>query len=257
MRQSRSLPTAAPAPTAPAWVGFAADTLLAIGLILLLSLLAGGVWALAVNGQAGPTQPGVLAQMCMAMVATGGTAVVLYLWRGKATPGEMAQSLQAMRRGATWGWSLLTGVLAFSGSAVVSWLFSRISELPTPSNMALMEQAVAQYPLFLVVFAVLLAPFYEELLFRRVLFGRLARAGILVPGIVFSSLLFALSHEIPGLGTQGWLGMLQLWLIYGGMGAAFAWLYQRTGTLMAPFLAHAINNAAALAGLMLGWTTGT
>jgi membrane protease YdiL (CAAX protease family) len=257
MRLSRSTapsPPVAAAPTAPAWLGFASDTLLAIGMTLLLSLAAGVVWALAGRGEGGAAQPGVLAQMCMAVVATGGTAVMLYLWRGRATAVEKASSVQAMARASTWAWSILTGVLVFSGSAVVSWLFSQLTTLPTPSNMGLMEQAVVQYPVFLVLFAVLLAPFYEELLFRRVLFGRLARAGVVLPGIVLSSLLFAFSHEIPGLGSQGWLGMLQLWLIYGGMGAAFAWLYHRTGTLLAPFVAHAINNAAALAGLMLGWT---
>ena len=34
------------------------------------------------------------------------------------------------------------------------------------------------------------------------------------------------------------------------MGAAFAWLYQRTGTLWAPIAAHALNNAIALAALV-------
>lgn len=238
---------------AAAWLGFAADALCAIGLLLLLSLVAGALWALAGGAAVPGMSPGVLAQMGMAVLATGGTAVLLYLWRGRASASQWQQSLQAISRPSTWGWSLLTAGLVFAGSAGVSWLFSRFSALPAPSNMALMEQAATQYPVLLVLFAVLLAPFYEELLFRRVLFGRLARAGLVLPGIVLSSLLFAMSHEIPGLGTQGWAAMLQLWLIYGGMGAAFAWLYHRTGTLMAPFAAHAMNNAAALTGLMLGW----
>ena len=40
------------------------------------------------------------------------------------------------------------------------------------------------------------------------------------------------------------------------MGAVFAWLYQRTGTLLAPILAHAVNNGAALIMLMLGLSSG-
>ena len=249
-------PTISPMPAASpaaAWLGFAADALFAIGLLLLLSLVAGAVWALAGGAGASGMSPGVLAQMGMAVVATGGTAVVLYLWRGRASASEWQLSLQAMARRSTWGWSVLTACLVFAGSAGVSWVFARFAALPAPSNMALMEQAASQYPVVLILFAVVLAPLYEELLFRRVLFGRLARAGLVVPGIILSSLLFAMSHEIPGLGSQGWLGLLQLWLIYGGMGAAFAWLYHRTGTLMAPFVAHALNNAVALAGLMLGW----
>lgn len=242
---------------AAAWVGFAADVLLAIGLMLLLSLAAGIGWAL-VQGAAGNTAsltPGVLAQMGMAVLATGGTAVILYLARRRASEAEKAASLAAMYRSRTWVMALLTGAGVFVGSLLVSWLFSRFSGAPTPSNAGLMLKARDQYPLFLMVFAVGLAPFYEELLFRRVLFGRLALAGRVLPGLVLSSLLFALSHELPGVSGQGWAGMLQLWLIYGGMGAAFAWLYHRTGTLAAPIAAHALNNAAALAGLMLGMTS--
>jgi hypothetical protein len=45
-------------------------------------------------------------------------------------------------------------------------------------------------------------------------------------------------------------GIAQLWLVYGGMGAAFCWLYRRTGTLWAAITAHALNNAVALAALV-------
>ena len=236
-----------------AWLGFAADAMFAIGLMLILSLAGGIVWAVIAAARGlDMAAPGVLVQMAMAVIATGGTAVLLYLLRRRASDAEKLASLQAIYRASTWGWTLLAGVAVFVGSSLVSWLFSQFSTQPTPSNMALMEQARAQYPLLLVLFAVGLAPLYEELLFRRVLFGRLAAAGMVLPGIVLSSLLFALSHEIPGLSGHGWVAMLQLWLVYGGMGAVFAWLYHRTGTLLAPMVAHAINNGVALSLLMLG-----
>lgn len=250
--------TPAPSPafkqsTTAAWIGFSADVLLAIGLTLLLSLAAGIGWALyaAATGQ-GTGAPGILAQIAIAIIATGGTAVVLYLLRRRASEAEKQASLQAIHRPRTWLLSLLGGIGVFAGSMLLSWCFAQFSTTPAPSNVALMEQAREQYPLLLVMFAVCLAPMYEELLFRRVLFGRLAAAGLVLPGILLSSLLFALSHEIPGLSGNGWAGMLQLWLIYGGMGAVFAWLYHRTGTLLAPIVAHAINNGAALTVLMLG-----
>lgn len=257
MKQPPPPPFLSSSASTAAWVGFTADTLLAIGLMLVLSLFAGICLAL-FNVSSGQNQaaPGVLAQMLIAIVATGGTAAVLYLWRRRATAAEKAASLQAIHRRRTWVTSVLAGAAVFVGSLVVSWLFSRLSASPAPSNNALMQQAREQYPVLLVVFAVGLAPLYEELLFRRVLFGRLAAAGLVLPGIVLSSLLFAVVHEIPGLSANSWPGMLQLWLIYGGMGAVFAWLYQRTGTLLAPILAHAVNNGAALIMLMLGLSSG-
>ena len=246
-------PAPAAAGRSAAWLGFAADTLFAIGLTLILSLAGGVIWALIAAARGlDMAAPGVLVQMAMAVIATGGTAVLLYLLRRRASDAEKLASLQAIYRPSTWGWTLLAGAAVFLGSSLVSWLFAQFTDQPTPSNMALMEQARAQYPLLLVLFAVGLAPFYEELLFRRVLFGRLAATGMVLPGIVLSSLLFALSHEIPGLSGHDWAAMLQLWLVYGGMGAVFAWLYQRTGTLLAPIVAHAINNGVALTMLMLG-----
>jgi membrane protease YdiL (CAAX protease family) len=68
-------------------------------------------------------------------------------------------------------------------------------------------------------------------------------------GVVLSSLAFALIHEIPGTSANGPAEIAQLWLVYGGMGAAFCWLYQRTGTLWAA-IAHALNNGVALAALV-------
>ena len=117
-----------------------------------------------------------------------------------------------------------------------------------PTNEAMVEEAAARWPVFLTLFVVILAPAYEELLFRRVLFGRFLRAGRPWLGLVLSSLAFALAHEVPFLSHGNTLpAMLLLWVVYGGLGAVFAWVYWRTGTLWAAVLAHALNNGIALA----------
>lgn len=195
-------------------------------------------------------QPGALAQILMALVATGGAALVLYFFRRRATPAERALSFQAARRPSIWGWTLLVATGVIVGSNLIAWLAKQGGIEPVPTNLALMEQAMTRFPWFLALFAVVLAPAYEELLFRRVLFGRLWQAGRPLLGMLLSSLAFALVHEIPGTSANGPWEIAQLWLVYGGMGAAFAWLYQRTGTLWAPIAAHALNNGIALAALM-------
>ncbi len=53
-------------------------------------------------------------------------------------------------------------------------------------------------------------------------------------------------HEVPGSSANPPLAVLQLWLVYGGMGAVFGLLYRRAGTLWAPILAHGLNNGIAL-----------
>ena len=251
-------------------VGFLIDFGLAAVILFGLSLLTGLIWGMVRGMQIGadaaarglPTdditaltqqlgQPGPLIQVLMALVATGGAAVILYFARRRATATERQHSLAAIARASTWGWILLVALCVVVGSNGIAWAARQFGVQPVPTNLDLMTRAVEQFPIFLGLFAVLIAPAYEEVLFRRVLFGRLWQAGRPLLGALLSSLAFALVHEIPGVSGNGLWAMLQLWLVYGGMGAAFCWLYQRTGTLLAPIAAHALNNAIALGVLML------
>ena len=266
-----SVPPAAPRASRPGspLLGFGLDILLAACILLGLSLVCGlawGLWrgievgmALAREGGGAPDaaqlgsqlgQPGALAQMLIALVSTGLAALVLYFWRRPASQAERTASHAAVRRASTWGWTLLVAAGVFAGSSLISWLGKQLGIEPVPTNLPLMEQALAHYPVFLVVFAVFLAPAYEELLFRRVLFGRLWAAGRPWLGMALSGAAFAFIHEIPGTTANGLPEVLQLWLVYGGMGVAFAWLYRRTGTLWAAIAAHTLNNAIALTALV-------
>lgn len=240
--------------------GFLLDLVLAVIVMfaaVLVASLGWGLWSaitLADAGADGATitaalgaAPGPLAQIVMTLLGMTAVSVSLYFLRHPANADERRQSLGHLRRPATWGWTAAVGLAVFLGSSLVGWLASLAGIDPEPSNLAMIDAALRQWPVFLVLFAVLLAPAYEELLFRRVLFGRFLAGGRPWLGLVLSSLAFALIHEMPGSSANPPLAILQLWMIYGGMGAAFAWLYWRTGTLWAPILAHALNNGIALA----------
>jgi membrane protease YdiL (CAAX protease family) len=259
-----ALPQPPPRKPGSPLAGFLIDFGLAALALLALSMLGGLFWglyrAVVVAREGGVSldeglvqhvgQPGALAQILMALFATGGAALLLYFLRRRADGPERTASLQAARRPSTWGWTLVVAAGVVIGSNLIAWLAKQGGVEPVPTNLALMEQAQARFPWFLALFAIVLAPAYEELLFRRVLFGRLLQAGRPWLGMLLSSLAFALVHEVPGTSANGPWEIAQLWLVYGGMGAAFAWLYQRTGTLWAPIVAHGLNNAIALAALM-------
>lgn len=263
---------ALPAPARPVSdrapvLNFFLDALIALVILLVTSLATGVIWGLfrgfqlvaqakrqgieldatQVSHQLG--QPGAMAQLLMALVSTGLAAVVVYFWRRRASAAERQQALAALWRPGTWGLAVLVALGVFCFSTLTGMLAERLHIQPVPTNLSLMSDLLVQWPLSAVLFAVVLAPAYEELLFRRVLFGRLLAAGRPVLGIVLSSVAFALLHEIPGLSGNGFLAICQLWLVYGAMGAAFAWLYWRTGSLWAAILAHGLNNAIALAAL--------
>jgi membrane protease YdiL (CAAX protease family) len=258
----------APRRTGSPLAGFLIDLGLSAALLFALSFLAWIVWGVVQSSHVSPPtapgelqqavpalgKPGALAQLLMALAGTGGAALIVYFWRRRASAEEQRRSVQAVRQPGTWGWTVLVGVLVIVGSNGIAFLARQAGIEPVPTNLALMNRAWDQFPLFLTLFAVLLAPAYEELLFRRILFGRLWQAGRPLLGAVLSSLAFALIHELPGTSGNGPMAIAQLWLIYGGMGAAFCWLYQRTGTLWAPIAAHGLNNAVALAALALSGT---
>lgn len=84
----------------------------------------------------------------------------------------------------------------------------------------------------MLVWSAALGPALEELIFRGFLFRALAKHWGFGPGLLVSSLLFALGH------AYAWDGMLSVFL----SGVVFGWLYFRTGSLVLVWLVHALNN---------------
>ena len=74
------------------------------------------------------------------------------------------------------------------------------------------------------------APIVEEILFRGLLFAGLRHTLGLRPGVWISALLFASVHAEIGFG------------VIFALGAILAWLYDRTRSLVAPMIAHAVHN---------------
>lgn len=96
---------------------------------------------------------------------------------------------------------------------------------------------------------------FEEVAFRGVLPGLIARTTTEPVAVGLSSVLFGLWHVLPALdnhggsGTADHLGRLPTAAttiaLTAGAGLGFAWLRQRSGSLIAPVLTHAALNSAA------------
>lgn len=79
---------------------------------------------------------------------------------------------------------------------------------------------------------VIIAPIFEELAFRGLLFAMLRRRFTFLPAALLSATIFALAHGYSLLGfiSVMWSGFL------------WAWIYDRTGSLIPGMVAHAVNN---------------
>ena len=102
----------------------------------------------------------------------------------------------------------------------------------------------------LTVFLALIHSLLEEYYWRWFVFGWLRRLLPLLPALLLSSVAFMSHHVIilavffPG---QFWTATVPFSLAIAGGGFVWAWLYDRTGSLYAPWLSHLIIDLAIMA----------
>jgi membrane protease YdiL (CAAX protease family) len=150
-----------------------------------------------------------------------------------------------------WRWShalrrLASGIAAAGLCAIPAlWVYQFLQEL--------LGEGLADAPILPLVVAgqswgwkalVLVAlcgavPAVEETIFRSVLFSALRRQWSFLPSAVVSAAIFAVAHlHFAGLATYSLLGLL------------FSYLYERSGSLLAPWAAHGAFNGFNLAILL-------
>jgi ABC-2 type transport system permease protein len=100
----------------------------------------------------------------------------------------------------------------------------------------LLQQATSAVSgkLWIPLLAIVAAPIFEEFIFRGLIFGGLRRSMGALQAILASAAVFAIVHPPVSI------------IPVFGLGVCAAFAYERTKTLLAPMLAHAIYNAAVL-----------
>ncbi len=106
----------------------------------------------------------------------------------------------------------------------------------TQGSLELVIHAGPEARIYLWVAAGLLAPVFEEVLFRGFLFQNLREKVGSTGAMLSSGLVFAAVHLDPG-------HLLPLT----ALGAVLAFLYERSGTLLVPIAVHAAWNVATIA----------
>lgn len=134
---------------------------------------------------------------------------------------------RAVRMGAIWG------VAAWIGASVVSaGVVALLGALGMEVEPQAAEQALTVVEPWVAILAVvILAPIAEELFFRGVVFNAFLREHGPRMGYVGSAAMFAVIHLSIA-------ALLPIFLL----GLALAWVYDRTGNLLAPIVMHAVVN---------------
>jgi membrane protease YdiL (CAAX protease family) len=145
------------------------------------------------------------------------------------------------------------GAIGLVANLAVTTLLSQVGLAPNQLeqfNFALTDGVFAKT--ILLIFAVLIAPFVEELFFRGFIFGMYRRRKSRWVAYVASSVLFAGPHLLSGQSNPAQLAGLAIGILV--LALVLAWIYDSTGSLYPGILAHAVNNAI---GLILFYALGT
>lgn len=131
----------------------------------------------------------------------------------------------------TLGWGVLGGLLAVGANLFFGLLLGLLGvEIQEQEALARLladpERLLAAAP-----WIVLFVPFAEELLFRGYVFRYLDQQTTRVAALVVSSGIFALIHG-------NWTGFPS----YIAVALVFSWVYVKTGNLVAPVVAHGVQN---------------
>ena len=151
-------------------------------------------------------------------------------WRVQPVVSAVRQALS--------GWLMITPVVMLAG-----WLLVKVFGDPGGSNPLLELVLLSRDPLALILLsltAVVLAPLFEEVIFRGVLLPVLARRVGFPAGALLNGLLFAMAHISIG-------ELIPLTVL----GTGLALVRLRSGRLLPCVLMHAVWNAVTFANLLL------
>lgn len=230
-----------------AQVFFARWRFLHVGVVALVLLLASSLAPRAIDALAPRSLlPEALAGLGASLIALGLTAIPILLFASRLDP-EGAASLGLRARGSlrAAGAGLVCYALLVPGLFGLSlswpWLLERLGGEFKPQELAnALADLAGSQRLLAALLAVLVLPFFEELIFRGFLQPLLVQNLGDRGGVFLASLVFAVLH-----GDSALLPILGLSLLLGS-------LMLRTQRLAAAWLVHAAHNG--LAFLLLGAT---
>ncbi|MFD2130471.1 CPBP family intramembrane glutamic endopeptidase [Pseudogracilibacillus auburnensis] len=167
-----------------------------------------------------------------------GVIIVLIIMKKDIKDEKNAHPLSG---GKIFGWSVLGVFLAWVAQIIAVKIEMDILGIdPNSANTEVIVELTKLNPIFILIPAIL-APIFEELIFRKILFGTLHKKLHFFWAALISSLIFGVLH----------MDLLHI-LIYVTMGFVFAYLYVKTKRIIVPIIVHmSLNTITVLAQIFL------
>ena len=193
--------------------------------------------------------PTLLIVVTIIAQSAGSIAALLYFW-------ILARVRRAGKLWPALGWHSLDGTHT-DGATVLKYLFSGVALAITVTVMGQFVKQSGPVPfeeffkarqsvLMLMGFGILVAPLVEETIFRGFLYPVAARQFGIVPGIIFTGIIFGAFHAMQLWGAWGQIALLVV------VGIVLTSIRARTGSVLASFLVHVAYNSTLFAGLLIG-----
>lgn len=166
-------------------------------------------------------------------------------------------ALLVMRKKNNWSWADLglsrpkvtkrealrllgLGILLIIALDIIMNLFALRFPVAGEEQFSFGKEYFLQNILVLSLFAIGLAPFVEELLYRGLLLSSIGRRYGFMAGAILGSIIFGLSH--------GQIAAASVTFI---MGMYLSWMYRKTNSLWLGIILHLLNNSVAVMALYL------
>ena len=127
-------------------------------------------------------------------------------------------------------------IIGVIGMALFNILINLLTPLKEANNEALVQNMLKEAPILTFISASFIAPFVEEMLFRKSLSDIFhnKKLAVLISGLVFGLLHVIFSMESP-------LDLLYVFP-YGMLGASFAYILYKKDNIYVPIMFHVIHN---------------
>ena len=147
-------------------------------------------------------------------------------------------------------YAFIKGPLIVYGCSIIGGMISLFFEGGNMSeNQALLEVLISENMILMMFASVILAPIFEELLFRGTCFAWLYEIHPLLAHLL-SGFLFGFVHVMNAV-LSGNIGEIVQVFSYFFMGVGLSYLYEKTNNIYVPIITHALNNLIAVIIVMM------